>query len=141
MSDQHALLQAIRDLPHDDLPRLAFADWLEEHADADRAEFIRVQVALSGLPAGHPRRALLARREIELILNHKDVWFGPQRKCWAYYDCRRGFIDEVWSVADAFLPLMDWLFEQHVLQQVRLAGSADQLPPLLHHPLTAALRV
>ena len=100
MSDAHALLEAVRDLPHDDLPRLAYADWLEEHGEGDRAEFIRTQIALAGLPAGDPRRPALARREIELILAHKDAWFGPHRRRWTYYDCRRGFIDEVWSAAD-----------------------------------------
>src|SRR5262245_41658733 len=46
MSDRDALLAAIRAAPDDDAPRLIFADWLEEHGDADRAEFIRVQVEL-----------------------------------------------------------------------------------------------
>lgn len=41
MSDEAALLQAIRDHPDDDTVRLAYADWLEEHDDP-RAEFIRL---------------------------------------------------------------------------------------------------
>ena len=36
-----ALLRAIRDDPDDDLPRLAFADWLDEHDEPDRAAFVR----------------------------------------------------------------------------------------------------
>jgi uncharacterized protein (TIGR02996 family) len=31
MSDQRALFKAILDGPDDDLPQLAYADWLEEH--------------------------------------------------------------------------------------------------------------
>ncbi|MEO2091899.1 MAG: TIGR02996 domain-containing protein [Gemmataceae bacterium] len=46
MSDRQALLKAILAAPDDDLPRLVFADWLEENgtsdADAARAEFIRL---------------------------------------------------------------------------------------------------
>jgi len=47
MSPQHlALLKAILANPEDDLPRLVFADWLEENgttdADAARVEFIRL---------------------------------------------------------------------------------------------------
>ena len=46
MSDRLALLKAILAAPDDDLPRLVFADWLEENgttdADAARAEFIRL---------------------------------------------------------------------------------------------------
>jgi uncharacterized protein (TIGR02996 family) len=44
--DREALLNAIREAPDDDLPRLAFADWLDEHGDeAERARacFIRLQ--------------------------------------------------------------------------------------------------
>jgi uncharacterized protein (TIGR02996 family) len=36
---------AILALPDDDMPRLAFADWLEEHAETEQAAFIRKQIA------------------------------------------------------------------------------------------------
>ncbi len=32
--------------PADDLPSLVLADWLEEHGEADRAELLRIEVAL-----------------------------------------------------------------------------------------------
>ena len=35
MSDEKALLAAIWDEPHEDTPRLAYADWLDEHAGWD----------------------------------------------------------------------------------------------------------
>jgi uncharacterized protein (TIGR02996 family) len=35
-------LAAITAYPEDDLPRLVFADWLDENGDSDRAEFIRL---------------------------------------------------------------------------------------------------
>lgn len=45
------LLNAVLDAPEDDLPRLAYADFLEEHgdgeADRERAEFIQAQIALA----------------------------------------------------------------------------------------------
>jgi len=47
MTHADAFLQAILDAP-DVAPRLLFADWLDEHGDADRAEFIRSQIALAG---------------------------------------------------------------------------------------------
>src|SRR5262245_32308897 len=46
------LLGAIRDQPEDDTLRLAYADWLDEHDDPDRAEFIRVQCRLAVLGHG-----------------------------------------------------------------------------------------
>ena len=48
---QAAFIAAIRANPEDDLPRLVYADWLEENGDAARAEFIRVQCRLSQIEA------------------------------------------------------------------------------------------
>ncbi len=42
-----ALLTAVLDDYDDDLPRLALADFWEEHGQPERAEFVRVQVALA----------------------------------------------------------------------------------------------
>jgi uncharacterized protein (TIGR02996 family) len=47
MSDADALLAAIRAAPDDDAPRLIYADWLDEHGQSERAEFIRLQVLLA----------------------------------------------------------------------------------------------
>lgn len=46
MNEPKGFLHAIADNLFDDAPRLIFADWLEEHDDPDRAEFIRVQCEL-----------------------------------------------------------------------------------------------
>jgi uncharacterized protein (TIGR02996 family) len=47
--DEAGLLAGIKAKPDDDLPRLVYADWLDEHGDASRAEFVRVQVELARL--------------------------------------------------------------------------------------------
>jgi uncharacterized protein (TIGR02996 family) len=56
MSDHDALLRAICESPRDDLPRLVYADWLEEHGQPERAAFIRADVAAAALPEWHPDR-------------------------------------------------------------------------------------
>jgi uncharacterized protein (TIGR02996 family) len=81
MSDQNALLWAILEDPADDLRRLVFADWLEEHGDESgraRAEFIRVQIERSHIqPLGPPDQAL-AYREARLWLALRHLWHpGP----------------------------------------------------------------
>jgi uncharacterized protein (TIGR02996 family) len=38
-----ALLEAILETPEDDLPRLAYADWLEENGEEARADFLRLR--------------------------------------------------------------------------------------------------
>lgn len=44
MSECAAFINAILDNPDDDTARLVFADWLEEHGEPERAEFIRIQI-------------------------------------------------------------------------------------------------
>ena len=56
MSDREAFLRTIVENPEDDVPRLVFADWLEENGDADRAVFIRAQCEVARLPEGDPSR-------------------------------------------------------------------------------------
>lgn len=47
MSDGDGLLRAVCEAPWDDTPRLVYADWLEEHGDADRAAYIRFEIGLA----------------------------------------------------------------------------------------------
>ncbi|VTR93228.1 leucine-rich repeat-containing protein typical subtype : Repeat-companion domain protein OS=Isosphaera pallida (strain ATCC 43644 / DSM 9630 / IS1B) GN=Isop_0392 PE=4 SV=1 [Gemmata massiliana] len=49
MTDEPALLATILAHPDEDTPRLMFADWLQEHNQPLRAEFVRVQVQLADL--------------------------------------------------------------------------------------------
>lgn len=43
MTEREALLAAILATPEDDLPRLVYADWCDEHGEGERAEFIRTR--------------------------------------------------------------------------------------------------
>ena len=107
--EQQAFWTAIRETPEDDAPRLVYADWLEEHGEGDRAEFIRVQCALAKLGPdrrkGRRERAWLEPREKALLASHGDHWRAPLRAVlqgsnpWdredGWLDClefRRGFI-------------------------------------------------
>ncbi|MDY3553582.1 TIGR02996 domain-containing protein [Gemmata sp. JC717] len=76
MSDQAALLDAIREQPDEDTPRLAYADWLDEHAPdgkpspargpSARADYIRVQCRLAERPYDDPEYPALLELEEEL---------------------------------------------------------------------------
>jgi uncharacterized protein (TIGR02996 family) len=46
MNERDAFVRGIAADLYDDAPRLAFADWLDEHREHDRAEFVRVQCEL-----------------------------------------------------------------------------------------------
>ena len=68
MTHDESFLRAIREEPDDDGVRLIYADWLEEHGKAERAEFIRGQVTLARTPLGAPGRNELAFR-VRLLLD------------------------------------------------------------------------
>jgi uncharacterized protein (TIGR02996 family) len=69
------LLQACRENPDDDTPRLILADWLVDHDDPDRAEFIRLQIQGAHMPQqGHARRG---PRERLLLARNRSRWLGP----------------------------------------------------------------
>ena len=43
MTAENSFLRAVIESPDDDAPRLIYADWLDDHGDPERADFIRVQ--------------------------------------------------------------------------------------------------
>ena len=94
MTDE-AFLQAIRENPDDDMPRLIFADWLEDYTQPERAEFVRLQVALARLPEDHPARPALQTRERGLLLDHERDWTLGLRHLADSWQFRRGLVDEV----------------------------------------------
>jgi uncharacterized protein (TIGR02996 family) len=83
MTPNEAFLQSIREAPEDDSLRLIYADWLEEHDNADRAEFIRLQCAQpeSALnwDGNFVRGGVMpeTKRLADILERHVDEWLGP----------------------------------------------------------------
>ena len=79
--EQRALWAAIRANPGDDTERLAYADWLQEHGDEARAEFIRVQCRIVQLQTdSRARRKVvpgLRHREQVLLTANRERWVEP----------------------------------------------------------------
>jgi uncharacterized protein (TIGR02996 family) len=96
MSDSTAqgFLDDIITHPDDDTPRLIFADWLEEHGDSARAEFIRVQLERARLPEWDARQVGLWLRERALIHQHAERWMNelPTIQGVGWETFRRGFV-------------------------------------------------
>src|SRR5205823_6909699 len=96
MTDDRALLAAVIDSPADDAPRLVYADWLDEHGQSDRAEFVRVQCRLAHTPTWDPARPALERREADLLAEHQLDWVAPLldtgARGWTF---DRGFLDQM----------------------------------------------
>ena len=96
MTDRAALLAGIAADPDDDLKRLVFADYLDDHcntpADAGRAEFIRLQVAAAADPDPAAATGPAATRAAELFKQYRTAWLPhldlDQRWCVRF---ERGF--------------------------------------------------
>lgn len=108
--------------PADDTPRLIFADWLEEHGEPERAEFIRVQIRLwhcrdgvESCPPVEPRcgrcmGCVLRDRALELLTPYnRDIeWFDPPvpSSVWSAFpqiQYSRGFVSAITCTT------VDWL--------------------------------
>jgi uncharacterized protein (TIGR02996 family) len=84
-----ALLNACRAAPADDTPRLVLADWLDEHDDPDRAEFVRVQCELARPSLDAERVAALKHVETNLLLANWQRWSGDLPQIMAAIDVER----------------------------------------------------
>lgn len=94
MKSYEELFLAVCEHPHDETLRLVLADWLDDQGDP-RGEYIRVQIALAGLPHSDPRRSPLAVREQELRSEHGRSWLPPEVPHVKWDGFEKGFIEQV----------------------------------------------
>jgi uncharacterized protein (TIGR02996 family) len=114
-----AFLRAILADPDDDIPRLVYADWLEERGDP-RGEFIRLQIALAEAARPEAERLRLAIRNQELLATHHDAWAGALRELVAECTFERGFVAGITLRLEAFLAHADALFQQAPIQHAKI---------------------
>jgi uncharacterized protein (TIGR02996 family) len=133
-----AFLAAIADRPDDDLPRLVYADWLDENGDPDRAEFIRCQIELAKLSEHDPRRAELEDREEELLIPHKGEWGLPEFRGQSQVMCR-GFVERVNVEARWLIARPRVLDAPGPLRTMRVFGASAFIGQLAEVPGLARL--
>src|SRR5262245_19369221 len=82
--DLLGLLDAARAEPHDDDPRLVLADWMDDHGEHDRAEFVRLQLRLApGSPPLGTEESSDLRRRCQMLLGRNGGWgVPPSRGGW-----------------------------------------------------------
>jgi uncharacterized protein (TIGR02996 family) len=74
VSDEKQFLKAIRAKPEDRTARLVYADWLDEHDKAGRAELIRVEEEIRTTPIYSDRYWELKPRRRALLRSVKGPW-------------------------------------------------------------------
>jgi uncharacterized protein (TIGR02996 family) len=125
-------LAAIAARPDDDLPRLIFADWLDEHGDTNRAEFIRLQCAAARGDYGAGGHA--ARLEA----SHRREWLADFPEVY-HAEFRRGFAEHLVLSATTFIASGADLRRRTPLRSVALVGAARVLERLLNSSLLNGL--
>src|SRR6266508_1706563 len=75
MTPEVGFLRAMQE-DEDDTSRLIFADWLDEHGQPERAEFIRIQCELARWVPDLKRRTQLQQREQEILSRYGEAWIG-----------------------------------------------------------------
>src|SRR5262249_20535120 len=127
MSDRDALLAAILADPADDTARLVYADWLGENGEADRGEFIRVEVELARTPPlsaeDERRRQHLLRRRDELLRQHRTAWLAPFLPHARDTSFDRGFVSSLDVPAHMFLQHAELWFAITPLTRVKFTSS------------------
>ncbi len=145
---QELFLEAIAEDPDDDGPRLVYADWLEEHGDAEWAEFIRLQLALDPLPWFDVRH-FCANLRLQQILESRPEHRDDDLPAWArkvcetarYQSYRRGMPSVIHCDAADWLAHGQELLERYPIDSVHfswytLLGLRDWLAS----PLTGQVR-
>jgi uncharacterized protein (TIGR02996 family) len=151
MDTGDALLQAIIDEPDDDALRLIYADWLQDHGQPGRAEFIRLDVALHARdPDGEgstpsltcdPEGHRIGTLRNELLGRHGKEWFGDVARLVGHYEVERGFVSYFDTTARRFATQADRLFAAAPLAyRVYLNRLGTSIPAVAARPELARLR-
>ena len=140
LDERESLVLAIFAQPDDDLPRLVYADWLEEHGEANFAEIIRVQCALANDPASDQ----LMARYAELAAHETPHWRATRKR--GFYESTEVTLTKAdIEDADAFRRLaLTRHLEYYRLTSLKVAGgllaSSKPMTTLLTSPVLANLR-
>jgi uncharacterized protein (TIGR02996 family) len=121
MSAEEEFLTAIYTLPDYDVPRLVFADWLDEHGQPERAEMIRLQCRIESSVS---YTIAEEDRLYDLIENNRAAWTSHlSRRTGVDWQFRRGLPEELEIHVDIFLdPYSEW-FARPRLRYLTLLGT------------------
>jgi|GEM_PF-2144709 len=156
MSDEAATLNAVLESPHDDAPRLAYADVLAATgipANVARAELIRTQIQIEHIRDNDRDWPKLAGRERDLMAEWGATWERPLRQLlqpsflrpgkwlkaqlfgkggsWKFH---RGFVEEIDSTAAGFMQEDSQLFGHTPIRRVVLSHATSHIESLAIDP-------
>jgi len=115
--------------PDDDLPRLIYADYLEERGDP-RGAFIRTQIEKTQLDDNDSRRRRLEEQEAELIAKFESEWLGELADDLIHYHFHRGFLEVRLDVRRFLRSENPWL-DRPTVGGIHLYAPRQMSPELL----------
>ena len=124
-SEEAAFVERIREDHDDDRPRLIYADWLDEHGQHERADFIRVQCALEALPEGDASGNSLREYECSLLERHGREWATGVAEHVSGYSFRRGVIEAITVTPDQFARIGRNVYERFPVRRLRFIEMID----------------
>lgn len=145
-----AFLKEIRKNPVDNLPRLVYADWLEEHGEPEYAEYIRFAIENELGASLHPYRTQL-ERDIYGMLN---TVVRPRSPRWGTLELDRGFLSSVNILGGVefkryvpiyvtqcltSIPYVSPIFRDYTLIPSPCFIGIESIPPMHRKLLTPAL--
>lgn len=135
-ADERELLAAVIARPDDDLPRLVYADYIEERGDPDRAEFIRLQCGLADGSLTGKAADRATARVAELQEQHQADWARPLWSSPTGHEYYRGFVGVVDATPAWLANCASELFTRTPVHGIRFVRADDDYD----HPDPSLLR-
>jgi uncharacterized protein (TIGR02996 family) len=134
VAQERDFIRAIVEEPDEDVHRLVYADWVDEHDQPDRAHFIRAQVELSLLTDDSPRRRQLAFQCRQLLEANEKAWLKPLKRLTPEWRWSRGFIEMIDLPGGDLEDQARKLFATYPLRRLVVAELFGQVDTLEHIP-------
>ncbi len=137
-AEKRALLAAIGSNPDEDTPRLAFADWCDEHNEPERASFIRLQFEAERHREWTPERMDIEEHAAEILEAHHHKWLADE-PVWArssqvkygifwavsLYGIHNGFLDRITLPLDECMANAPEIFATAPIRELGLEDIRD----------------
>jgi uncharacterized protein (TIGR02996 family) len=145
MTDGDALRAAVAADPDEDLPRLMYADWLDENDQPDRAAFVRAQIEAARQEPFSPAARAAAARAETLLARHRYEW-SKHLSYSVEIGFSRGFIERIHVHAARFPHVADAVFSAEPVRMLRIVRPRTRedvapaaLEPVFESPHLARL--
>jgi uncharacterized protein (TIGR02996 family) len=133
MTDADALRRAVLDRPDDDTPRLAYADFLDETGEPDRAAFVRLQCEAARAEPDSPPARAAAEKAARLLAANSDHWTRELPRGVIRPEFVRGFVERVTFDVALFADTAPTVFAAEPIRAVKLlrVPALDEEPSFI----------